>query len=166
MLKKIFFCGLVAAAFTAGLGSGFVLNQRMPALAAETAVEMDLGGGAPTKVLLDNGKMRVTLVNFQKGTVRPGDMRRRADQLIVYLEDGDFKTVPRPGATRPASAGNRPAGAVVCDPIKDCGPIRLDGMPSQNPHQLGTIAWHPEGSMTPTLQINNTYRALYVELKK
>jgi len=55
---------------------------------------------------------------------------------------------------------------VVCDPVKDCGPIRLDGTASQNPHSLGTIAWHPEGSMTGTLQINNTYRALYIELKK
>ncbi len=167
MSKKIVVSALVAAAFVGGLGSGFVLNQNMPALAAEAMVEKDLGGGAPTKVLLDNSKMRVTLVTFQKGTMRQGDMKRRADQLIVYLEDGDFTMMPRPGAApRPANAGPRPSGPVTCDPIKDCGPIRLDGMPSQNPHGLGTIAWHPEGTLTGTLQVNNTYRALYIELKK
>ena len=164
--KTILVAGLIVAGFAGGLGSGVVLNQKVKAAAAEAAVEKDLGGGAPTKVLLDNSKMRVTLITFQKGTVRQGDMQRRADQLIVYLDDGDFKTVPRPGAAPNPNRGPRPTGPVTCDPIKDCGPIRLDGMPSANPHALGTIAWHPEGSLTPTLQVNSTYRALYVELKK
>lgn len=165
--KNLFMAGLVAAGFVAGVGSGVTLNQNVLAAAQEVAVEKDLGGGAPTRVLLDNAKMMVTLVTFPKGYVRQGDMKRRADQLIVYVDDGDFEILPRPGATPNANPGGpRPTGPVVCDAVKDCGPIALDGNPSSGVHHPGTIAYHPVGSMTPTLQANSAYRALYIELKK
>ncbi len=166
--KNLLVIGLVAAAFCGGVGSGLMMNQKVLAAAQDLPVEKDLGGGAPTRVLLDNSKMKVTLVTFQKDKLRQGDMRRRADQLIVYVDDGDFKMLPRPGAAG-APAGNRPprpTGPVVCDPIKDCGPIALDGNPSAGVHHTGTIAWHPEGSVTGNLVANATYRALYIELKK
>ncbi len=164
--KTLVIAGLVAAAFAGGLGSGVVLNKNVFAAGEKLEVEKDLGGGAPTKVLLDNDRMKVTMITFEKGSVRDGNKARRADQLIVYVDDGDFSTVPRPGAT-PNPNRQRPApGPVVCKGIEDCGPIALDGNRSQGPHKTGTIAWHPEGSVTGSLKINNTYRALYIELKK
>ena len=166
--KNLFIAGLVAAGFVGGVGSGVMLNQNVLAAAQDVPVEKDLGGGAPTRVLLDNAKMTVTLITFPKDFVRKGDMKRRADQLIVYVDDGDFKFLPRPGATPNASANAppRPTGPVVCDPVKDCGPIALDGNPSSGIHHPGTIAYHPVGSMTNSLVANSTYRALYIELKK
>ena len=164
--KTLFMAGLVAAGFVAGIGSSVLLNQNVLAAAKDLPVEKDLGGGAPTKVLLDNAKMTVTLITFPKGFVRTGDMQRRADQLIVYVDDGDFKFLPRPGATPNTNAAPRPTGPVVCDPVKDCGPINLDGNPSSGIHHPGTIAYHPVGSTTNSLVANSTYRALYIELKK
>jgi len=50
--------------------------------------------------------------------------------------------------------------------VKDCGPIGIDG--NRTPggiHPMGTVAYHPKGTKTGTIVSNNSYRALYIELK-
>src|SRR5262245_30105811 len=93
--KNIWIVGLATAACAAAAGTAV-----MSAAASELqpAVEKDLGGGAPTRVLLDNETMRVTLVSFPAGFKREGGLRRRMEQIIVYVDDGEFKITPQPGA--------------------------------------------------------------------
>ena len=64
--------------------------------------------------------------------------------------------VPKPGAAPNQNRAQRTPES----------PIGLDGEVSKNPHQLGTVTWHPKGSETPTLVTNAAYRALYIEIKK
>ncbi len=156
----------VAAVCVAAGAAGTLVASRV--LAADAEVEANLGGGVPTRVLAENNRLRVTLVSFPKGNVREGGKARRADQLIVYIDDSDFKTVPRAGAVPNPNRGvqQRPAGPIVCDPVKDCGPVGIDG--NRTPvgiRPVGSVAYHPKGSITGTIVSNNSYRALYVELK-
>ena len=81
---------IIFAVFMAGIGAGLVLSPHV--MAAAAVYETDVGGGAPTRVLIDNNRLRVTLVTFQKGFTRPGGVLRRADTLIAYIDPGDFKT--------------------------------------------------------------------------
>ena len=48
------------------------------------------GGGADQKVLVDNDVVRVNLVSFKKGFMRAGGLRRKNNQLLVYLDQGQF----------------------------------------------------------------------------
>jgi hypothetical protein len=152
-MSKTIVCALTAGVFLAGAASGVFLSPHVLAAAAA------LPGEPPTKTLIDNDKIQVNLVSFPKGFRREGGAPRPYDQLIVYLDPGDFKVIPRPGAAPPTN----PAAAGLRTPES---PIGLDGEVSKNPHQLGTSTWHPKGSMTPTLVTNAAYRALYIEIKK
>ena len=121
----------------------------------------------------------MTLVTFPKGFTRPGGVKRRADTLIAYIDPGDFKTggagaggAERPGGARSgvAPVTNRAGEPVVCDAVKDCGPVGPDGnyesqSAQRKPLAVGTVAYHPKDSNVGSLEINNTYRALYIELK-
>src|SRR5690348_14047898 len=89
--------GVVALAFLAGFGADAVLNARLASAAADFPVETDIGAGEASQLLIDNKKLRVTMVNFKKGTTRPGPVKRRSDQLIIYVDDGHLKTRPVPG---------------------------------------------------------------------
>src|SRR3954468_19806668 len=138
-----------AALFAAGLGAGLAFSPHTLAAGAAAA-------GPPTKTLIDNERLRVDLISFPKGFRREGGDKRPYDQLIVYLDPGDFTVIPKPGAApNPNRAQRTPES-----------PIGLDGEVSKNPHQLGTVTWHPKGSETPTLVTNAAYRALYIEIKK
>ena len=153
--------GLVAAGSILGAGAVLTYNQTAHAAAPEAQVEKDVGGGAPTKVVNENDNIRVTLVSYPSGFRRQGGFRRRADQVIVYIDDGDFKVEPRPGA-KPNPTPNPNAGAG--------GPessYTLDGVVAKNGfHPKGTTAWHPKDSLTPTIVTKRAYRALYIEMKK
>src|SRR5262249_1568082 len=43
------------------------------------------GGGAYQKTLVDNDKVKVILVDYKKGFIRPGAMKRRYNTLLVYI---------------------------------------------------------------------------------
>lgn len=156
--KNAWMVGLVAVVCAAGTGAVVMLTPARTATAAapEPQVEKDVGGGAPTRVLLDNEALKVTLVSFPAGFKRAGDLKRRMEQLIVYVDDGEFKVIPRPGARPNPNAGKRGPES----------PIALDGEVSHGVHTKGTIAWHPKDSLTPTLVTSRAYRALYIEMKK
>ena len=149
--------GLVTAACVAGTGA-VVMSVRIAAAAdTQAQVEKDVGGGAPTRVLLNNDSMRVTLVSYPSGFKREGGLRRRMEQLIVYVDDGDFKVVPRPGAKPNPNAGQRgPESSITLE-----GELAKNGF-----HPKGTTAWHPKDSLTPSLVTTRAYRALYIETKK
>src|SRR5690349_21170252 len=90
--------GIVALAFLAGFGADALLNARHAAAAVDFPVETDIGAGESSKLLIDSNKLRVTMVTFKKGTTRPGPVKRRSDQLIIYVDDGHLKQQPIPGA--------------------------------------------------------------------
>jgi hypothetical protein len=155
--KNAWMVALATTAFVAGAGCVTMLTRTAHAAPAEAQVEKDLGGGAPTRVLLDNDTMRVTLVSFPAGFRREGGMKRRLEQLIVYVDDGEFKIVPPADAKPNPNAGKRGPES----------PVTLDGGATKNGmHPKGTVAWHPKGSLTPTLVTGGAYRALYIETKK
>jgi len=159
MLNKKILCGAVVATFMAGAGAGFMVSPRVMAAAAEdpavlaaaklgiTAFENDAqvgGGGAPEKLLLDNASVRVNLVSFPKGFDRPGMLKRRNDQLLVYVDPGDY-TITRSGMT-----GEKTAPSAT----------------PRKPLEPGTVVFHPRGSVVSDSHINNAYRVLFVEIKK
>lgn len=149
---------LVGAVSGAGaLVLAVALTRQMDVMAAAIAppVEQQIGGGAPSRVLIDNESMRVTLVAFPEGFIREGGQRRRLEQLIVYLEPGEFEVV---GARSSTPAAPRVAGPE--SPITPEGKLSDSGV-----HPPGTVAWHPEGSLTATLKMKRAYRALYIETK-
>ncbi len=152
-------CVAVAATLAALIGLGV---HRAQADDAQATVETELGGGAPTHVLLNNDSLRVTLISYPAGFKRVGGLKRRLEQLIVYVDDGDFKAMPRAGArpNPPPAAGPRKIGPESS--------ITLDGtLATGHPnHPRGTIAWHPKGSLTPSIETTRAYRALYIEFKR
>lgn len=156
--NTLWIVGLTAAACIATAGLAVTsIRSAAAADAAAPAVEKDVGGGAPTRVLIDNDSMKVTLVSYPSGFKRDGGLRRRMEQLIVYVDDGDFKVVPRPGAKPNPNAGQRgPESSITLD-----NEVAKNGF-----HPKGTVAWHPKDSLTPTLVTTRAYRALYVEMKK
>lgn len=150
-------------AFIGGAGAALALlvavtlttEMEAAAAAAQPPVEQEVGGGAPTKVLIDNASMRVTLVSFPADFIREGGQQRRMEQLIVYLDPGEFEVVGGSGNPRPRTAGVGPES-----------PITLQGTVSDSGvHPPGTVAWHPKDSLTSTLRIKRAYRALYIETK-
>jgi hypothetical protein len=154
MSKKLVACAIAASFVAGGIAGGFAVPGL---LAAAEPVETMVGGGAPAKVLVENDKVKVTLVSYDKGFVRKGGMARGMDQVIVYIDDGDFTVPPRPGAA-PQPAGPRPRTPESS--IRPDGTVANGGL-----HERGTVAWHPKGSNTPTLNINKPYRVVFVEMK-
>jgi len=160
------------AAGVVALGAVVGLSARgAHAANADLPFAKDQGGGAPEKVLIDNKALRVTLISFPAGFHREGNERRPYDTLIAYVEEGDFKVAPRAGARRPnpnaAARFRRPIGQPAkCDAVKDCGPVGPDGNYEGQPLAVGTVTYHPKGSVTPTITVGHAYRALYIELKK
>jgi hypothetical protein len=99
------------------------------------------GGGAPQKTIIDNDKIKVNLVAFKKGFVRPGGVKRRYDTLLVYVDPGRF-TITKSGA----------------------------GTPVANPNQQrlapGSSVFHNKESIVSEIHVDEDYRVLFVELKK
>lgn len=99
------------------------------------------GGGASEKVLVDNDAIRVNLVSFKKGFIRPGSLLRRNDQLLVYVDEGQY-TILKSG----------------------------DGKPLPNPHPSheppGSSVFHYADTVVTENHIDNDYRVLFIEVKK
>lgn len=99
------------------------------------------GGGAEQKVLLDNDVVRVNLVSFKKGFIRPGALLRKNHQMLVYLDEGRF-TIQKSGNNTPVAKPN---------------PQRL--LP-------GSSVFHYRDSIVSESHIDEDYRVLFVEMKK
>jgi hypothetical protein len=153
--------GAVALAFLAGFGTDALVNARLAAAAADFPVETDIGAGEPSQLLIDNTKIRVTMVNFKKGTTRTGNVRRRSDQLIIYVDNGHLKTQPVPGQAPGFDNYQDPRN---CNTPIGCGPVGPDGKRAGNTPS-GTVAFRPKNSIAQALDITDDYRALYVEFK-
>jgi hypothetical protein len=130
------------------------------------------GGGAPAKLLLDNNSLRVTLISYPAGFHRKGGLRRPYDTLLAYIDEGDYRVIPRARAGSRPRAGANPAFSrregqpAQCDPVKDCGPIGPEGTYAGHPLPPGTITYHPKGNVTPGLVVGHAYRVLYIEVKR
>ncbi len=173
MSNKTLYAVTALAALALGAAGGFVSSRVMAADASALPDEVDIGGGAPMRVLIENNKLRVNLISFPKGFSRSGGSKRRLDQLIVYLEPGDFSTgggAPRPPGAQANNSGPKHGEPVKCDVIRDCGPVDVNGnafsqSASGKPLPVGTVAWHPKGSNVGTIVTKAAYKALYIELK-
>lgn len=99
------------------------------------------GGGADQRVLVDNDVVRVNLVSFKKGFVRPGARLRKHDQLLVYVDQGAF-TIQKTGN-----------GTPVAKPV----PQRL--LP-------GSSVFHYRDTIVSESRIDEDYRVLFIEMKK
>jgi hypothetical protein len=135
--------------------------------AASLPYELTVGGGAPARTLIDNDTARATLISFAKDFVRPGDLRRHYDTVIVYIDEGRLAGVgpPHPEYAEVQAFSHHPDAPAVCDPIKDCDTVAPDGSWSRGAHVPGSVAWHPKDGFVGTLRAVQAYRALYVELK-
>lgn len=101
------------------------------------------GGGAPQKLLLDNARARVNLVSFPDDFTRPGGLKRKNDQLLIYIDPGAYEI------TR--SGGN--GKAVAIDPAK------------RKPLEPGSAVWHERDSVVSETHIYKPYRVIFVEVK-
>jgi hypothetical protein len=136
--------------------------------ASDLPYEQVTGGGAPVHVLIDNAVMRANLIDFPEGFIRPGNLRRHYDTVIVYIDDGKLADVaPPPHKYAVVQAfSHHPDARAVCDPIKDCDSVAPDGKWAHgSPTLRGTVAWHPKDGYVENLRIGMAYRALYIELK-
>ena len=97
------------------------------------------GGGALQKTLIDNDKVKVILVAYKKGFVRPGGLKRRYDTALIYVDPGRY-TITKEGANTPVQMA---------------------------PHKLapGSVVFHRKDSIVSELIVNEDYRVLYVEMK-
>lgn len=112
-----------------------------------TAYEDDAkvgGGGAPQKVLVDNDVARVNLVSFPANFDRAGKLKRRYNQLLVYIDESDY-TITWNG--------------VVGESIPK---------EKQKPSKLppGSAVYHPRESVVSDSHIGHAYRVVFVEMKK
>jgi hypothetical protein len=99
------------------------------------------GGGAPQKVLVDNDVTRVNLVAFKKGFIRPGDLKRRHHQLLVYVDEGRYTIRKSGGQPRNPNA-------------------------TPNKHAPGSSVFHYKDSLVGESHIDEDYRVLFIEMKK
>jgi hypothetical protein len=103
------------------------------------------GCGAPEKVLVDNEVVRVNLVSFPTGFDRCGGVKRRNNQLLVYLDPGDYTL------TTSGSSGK---------------PIKVDPNAPRKPLAPGSAVFHARDTVVSTSHVNNAYRVLFIEMKK
>ena len=106
---------------------------------ALTAVVIFQLSGAPllSKVVLENSRVKVSLVTYPAGAVREHSIRP-SDEVIVFLEDCRYQR------TDPKS-----------------------GQKTVRQRKSGDVIWHRKGEDAPTLRSLNTrpYREIVVELK-
>jgi hypothetical protein len=159
MNKRIFY-SVVAATFVTGTVFGAVIAPHVLAAAEPardggavaaklgiTAYETDGqagGGGAPEKALIDNDVVRVNLVSFPAGFNRPGRVKRRYNQVAVYIDQADF-TITWNGTT---------AEAVPADKQRA----------TKTPQ--GGASFHAKDSLASDTHVNSAYRVIFVEMKR
>jgi hypothetical protein len=101
------------------------------------------GGGAPQKLLLDNTRVRVNLVSFLKDFDRMGGLKRRNDQLLVYIDPGAYEI------TRSGDSGKE----ITPDPAK------------RKPLAPGSAVFHGRDSVVSSTHIYAPYRVIFLEVK-
>jgi len=99
------------------------------------------GLGAPQKTLIDNAAMKVNLVAFKKGFVRPGNVKRKYNTLLVYVDQGRFTITRSGGATAP-----------------NAKPVSQNLAP-------GSSVFHWKESIVSESRIDEDYRVLFVMMK-
>jgi len=118
---------------------GWKLILTAIASSALTLVAVWRAGGAPlpSKVLLDNAKVRVTEISSPVGGVRERGVRA-TDQVIVFLDDCRYERI---------------------DPANGAKTIRE--------RKSGDIIWHDKGEDAPQLTNAGAkpYRQIVIELK-
>ena len=65
--------------------TGAQLLEKMDLVGVDQAVVLPFVEGT-----IDNDVVRVNLVSFKKGFMRAGGLRRKNNQLLVYLDQGQF----------------------------------------------------------------------------
>jgi hypothetical protein len=101
------------------------------------------GDGAYQKTLIDNDKVKVNLVAYKKGFLRPGGLKRRYNTLLVYVDPGRYtitKTATKEGANTPVKGA----------------PDKL---------APGSAVFHRKDSIISELRVDEDYRVIYVEMK-
>ena len=101
------------------------------------------GGGAPQKLLLDNARVRVNLVSFPNDFTRGGGMKRKNDQLLIYIDPGAYEI------TRSGTNGKE----VKIDPAK------------RKPLEPGSAVWHERDSVVSETHVYAPYRVIFLEVK-
>jgi hypothetical protein len=139
MSKKLMAISALGAALTI-VGAGFAGMMTARGNAAEPKYEEQIGGGAPVKVLQDNDVLRATLISFPKGQVRQGGVKRKLDQVLIYIDDAKFSHLPTPGT-------------------------QFD-KESQTVMKAGQITYHDKDTVVGTLRVDEPYRVMYVEIKR
>ena len=129
---------LGALAIVALAGGAGMMTAR--ATAADVKYEEQIGGGAPVKVLQDNDVLRATLISFPKGQVRQGGVKRKLDQVLIYIDDAKFSHLPTPGT-------------------------KFD-KESQSVMKKGEITYHDKDTVVGTIRVDEPYRVMYVEIKR
>jgi hypothetical protein len=153
---------LVAAAAFVGFGAGALFNSNVEAAAALNASEnagalaaklgiaayeadgAAGGAGAPQKVLIDNDIVRVNLVSFPAGFNRIGKVKRRYNQVAVYIDQSDF-TITWNGSTGEDVPADKQRA-------------------TKTPQ--GNVSFHAKDSLVSDTHVNSAYRAIFVEMKR
>ena len=142
-MSKTYAYAALAVIFAGGAGiSAAITSQVMAAGQAYEDEAKTGGGGAPQTVLLDNARVKVNLISFPKDFTRPGQLLRRRDQLLVYIDPGTWKFVSHSDGSpaRPEDAA-RPA------------------LPA------GSVAWHPRDTPISEVRSYEPYRVIFLEVK-
>jgi hypothetical protein len=164
-MKKTYRNGLLAAVAVAGLACGNVFaaavsgdfdvqagqGETPEQLAAQAKLGIakfeeagkEGGLGAPSKTLIDNDKIKVNLVAFKKGFVRPGQVKRPYDTLLVYIDQGAFTITHSGGNTKPTPAAEQ--------------------KPQRPPR--GSAVFHRKNSIVSESRIDEDYRVMFVMVK-
>ena len=142
MSKKIYACLAVGAvAFVAASGFAGVMKARAAGpVPSETKYEEQVGGGAPTKVMFENDVLKATLITMPKGHIRQGGVKRKLDQILIYIDPAKYSHLPTPGT-------------------------QFD-KESQSVVEAGKITWHDKDSTVGTIRVDEPYRVMYVEIKR
>ena len=75
-----------------------------------------------------------------KGHVRQGGVKRKLDQVLIYIDPAKYSHLPTPGT-------------------------QFD-KESQSIVEAGKITWHDKDSVVGTIRVDEPYRVMYVEIKR
>jgi hypothetical protein len=154
-----------AATFAVGIGAGLVtpivvkaaIPGGMPdgvAVGSEVKVGIE---GAPTRLLIDNENVRVSLVTFPAGFKSPPGSKREYDQVLVWLDGGSVTPI-KPGTAPQAPTQRGPQSQTALD-----GSV----VPAGTPKPVDAVVWHPKGGNVGPVEIEGKpLRLLYIEIKK
>jgi hypothetical protein len=142
-MSKIKFATLAmtTSLVTATLGfTGAMMAMAATPAPSNVKYEEQVGGGAPFKVLVDNDTVRATLISMPKGHMRQGGVKRKLDQLLVYIDPAKYSHLATPG-----TQFDRESQSVV---------------------EAGKVTWHDKDTTIGTIRVDEPYRVMYVEIKR